>query len=238
MMGQHKTNSATLRLLISMNYLAHLYLSGKSEKILVGNFIGDYVKGNQYKNYADEIAQGILLHRYIDSFTDKHGKCREAKQPFRADFRLYSGIVVDVIFDHFLAKNWHNYSTVSLREFTKWSHAVLLAHYQFLPALVQRFLPFLIQSRRLESYASVEGIARVIEIMGKHSSLPSKPQAVKAVLLKNYKSLEENFEAFMPDLIQYVTHAHRISLDFPITSSVQDTVLGQHFEVGFLKKET
>ncbi len=220
-----------------MNYLAHLYLSGKSEKILVGNFIGDYVKGNQYKKYADEVAQGILLHRYIDSFTDSHRKCREAKQPFRADFGLYSGIVVDVVYDHFLAKNWHNYSTVSLREFTKWSHAVLLAHFRYLPAPVQRFLPFLIQSRRLESYASVEGIVRVIEIMGKHSSLPEKPLAVKAALLKNYKSLEENFEAFMADLIRHVTHAHRISLNFPCASSGQETDLGQHFEVGLLKKE-
>ncbi len=221
-----------------MNYLAHLYLSGKSEKILVGNFIGDYVKGNQHKNYADEIAQGILLHRYIDSFTDSHCKCREAKQPFRSDFGLYSGIVVDVVYDHFLAKNWHNYSTVSLREFTKWSHAVLLSHYRYLPAPVQRFLPFLIQSRRLESYASVEGITRVIEIMGKHSSLPSKPLAVKAALLENYKSLESNFEAFMADLIRHVTYTHRISLDFPRLSSGYETDLGQHFEVGLLKKET
>lgn len=226
-----------MRLIISMNYLAHLYLSGKSEKILVGNFIGDYVKGKQYKHYDEEISRGILLHRHIDSFTDTHHMCREAKQAFKPDFGLYSGIIIDVVYDHFLAKNWHNYSPQSLREFTKWSHAVLLAHYRHLPAAVQRFLPFLIQSRRLESYASVDGIARVIQIMGKHSSLPAKPQAAKSVLLENYKSLERNFEAFMVDIIRHVSYTHHINLEPPRSRFSRDAVLGEHLEVGLLKKE-
>ena len=93
-----------MRLSLSMNYLAHLYLSGDSEQLLVGNFIGDYVKGNKYRSYSDEIAKGILLHRYIDSFTDQHIKHRAAKLYFKEEFGHYSGIIIDFIYDHFLAK--------------------------------------------------------------------------------------------------------------------------------------
>jgi len=96
-----------------MNYLAHLYLSGTDEKTMVGNFIGDYVKGSDWQKFPDDIKKGILLHRQIDTFTDAHAKFREAKILFRAEFGLYSGIVVDFLYDHYLAKNWNNYSSVS-----------------------------------------------------------------------------------------------------------------------------
>ncbi|MCK3686269.1 ACP phosphodiesterase [Maribellus sp. YY47] len=141
-----------------MNYLAHLYLSGESEQMLVGNFIGDYVKGKQYENYPKEIADGILLHRRIDHFTDNHPLHKEAKKPFRDDFGHYAGIVVDLVYDHFLAANWTTFSDLSLRWFAKRSHSVLLSHFAYLPLRVQGFLPFLIQNRRLESYATIEGI--------------------------------------------------------------------------------
>lgn len=200
-----------------MNYLAHLYLSGESEKMLVGNFIGDYVKGNRYKNYPDEIAKGILLHRHIDSFTDMHTKHREAKSPFRDEFGHYAGIVVDFVYDHFLAKNWNNYSEISLRWFAKWSHSVLLSHFKFLPLRVQGFLPFLIQNRRLESYATVEGIIQSLQIMGKYTSVPQKSDVAKILLIENYHSLEHNFHEFMAELIQYVTGEFEVNLELPAT---------------------
>ncbi|WP_297091721.1 ACP phosphodiesterase [uncultured Draconibacterium sp.] len=187
-----------------MNYLAHLYLSGESEKILVGNFIGDYVKGNKFQNYTTSIAKGILLHRKIDSYTDSHELQKEARSFFRADFGLYSGIVVDLIYDHFLAKNWNQYSAIHLQVFARYVHAVLLSNFRILPRRVQGFLPFLIQNKRLLSYASVEGIIQSIDLMGRHSSLPAKAEQVKAVLLRNYAELETNFAAFFNELIVFV----------------------------------
>ena len=202
-----------MRLTLSMNYLAHLYLSGKSEKILVGNFIGDFVKGNRYRNYPDGIAKGILLHRHIDSFTDQHINHREGKLPFKKEFGHYSGIVVDFVYDHFLAKNWNQYSEISLHWFAKWSHSVLLSHFKHLPLRVQGFLPFLIQNRRLESYASVEGIIQALHIMGKYSTLPKKPEEAKSILLENYQELEQNFKTFMAELIQYVKTEFDVDLE-------------------------
>lgn len=198
---------------ITMNYLAHLYLSGKSEKLMVGNFIGDYVKGKKYMDFPEEIANGILLHRHIDSFTDKHHLHKAAKIPFKQDFGHYAGIIVDFVYDHFLAKNWTDYSDTTLRWFAKNTHSVLLSNFNHLPVRVQGFLPFLIQHRRLESYASIEGIVQAIKIMGKYSSLPSKSDAAMDSLMNNYNSLENNFNAFMAELIQYVSQEFDIELN-------------------------
>jgi len=87
-----------------MNFLAHLYLSGESEKIMVGNFMADYVKGRKFENYKDEIRKGILLHRSIDSYTDSHPLVSQSGQYFRGTYRKYSAVITDLIYDHFLAK--------------------------------------------------------------------------------------------------------------------------------------
>jgi len=128
-----------------MNYLAHLFLSGNDEQTMVGNFIGDHVKGGDWSKFPDKIRTGILMHRQIDTFTDAHQKFREAKVLFRSEYGLYSGIVVDFLYDHFLAINWNEYSDLTLRTFAKQSHAVLLKNFLHLPLRVQGFLPFLIQ---------------------------------------------------------------------------------------------
>ena len=187
-----------------MNFLAHLYLSGENEKLMVGNFIGDYVKGRKYENFNGVVKQGILLHRQIDSFTDSHLKFREAKKLLVPEFGLYSGIIIDLIYDHLLAKNWNNYSTRNLREYTKWVHAVLLKNFFYLPKRVQGFLPILIQNRRLESYATVEGIQKSLEIMSRYTSLPNKSKRVIEIMGENLPFFESNFADFMNDVISFV----------------------------------
>ncbi|WP_321371315.1 ACP phosphodiesterase [uncultured Draconibacterium sp.] len=198
-----------------MNYLAHLHLSGESEKLLVGNFIGDYVKGNKYLQYDEEIAKGILLHRQIDSFTDSHPLQKEAKLMFRDEFGLYSGIVVDFMYDHFLAKNWNNYSAVHLPAFAKRVHAVLLSNFTVLPRRVQGFLPFLIQNKRLLSYASIDGIIQSLKIMGNYTSLPGKSEHARTILTENYIELNANFSAFFAELIDFVTDNQKIAIKKP-----------------------
>lgn len=186
-----------------MNYLAHLFLSGSDEQTMVGNFIGDYVKGNTWNKFPENIKRGILMHRLIDSFTDAHPKFREAKTFFRDEFGLYSGIVIDLIYDHYLAKNWNKYSDLTLRTFAKRSHAVLLQNFMYLPVRVQSFLPFLIQHKRLESYASVNGIVQTLKIMSNYSSLPAKSDFVLETIQTNNNYFEVNFSEFIDDLIKY-----------------------------------
>ena len=198
-----------------MNYLAHLFLSGTDEKIMVGNFIGDYIKGRDWNKYPENIRKGILMHRQIDTFTDAHPKFREAKSMFRSEFGLYSGIVIDFLYDHFLARNWNEYSEITLRTFAKQSHAVLLQNFRHLPLKVQGFLPFLIQNRRLESYASVDGIVQALKIMSNYSSLPDKSEYVKHSIQVNNDFFDENFKAFMFDIIQFICETYSFELPNP-----------------------
>lgn len=186
-----------------MNFLAHLYLSGKSEPVMVGNFIGDYVKGRQYSEYPPEIQTGILLHRQIDFFTDSHPLVKECNALLQPIYRKYAGIVTDLYFDHFLAKNWSDYSSQSLASYTKEVHAVLLKNFLILPSRVKQFLPFLIQNKRLRSYAEVEGIIEALRIMSRHSSLPAESQFAEQILKNNYPFLQEKFHLFFAELISF-----------------------------------
>jgi len=198
-----------------MNFLAHIYLSGSNEKLLIGNFIGDYVKGKKYEAFQDTIKEGILLHRQIDFFTDSHSNFREAKKLLVPVYGLYSGIIIDLFYDHFLAKNWNDYSIVTLRQFAKWTHAVLLSNFFHLPKRVQGFLPFLIQNRRLESYATTDGIQKSLEIMSRYTSLPEHSKKAMKILDSNHQFFEDNFAGFMKDMIGLVENTYNVEIKKP-----------------------
>ncbi|NQU53778.1 MAG: DUF479 domain-containing protein [Bacteroidetes bacterium] len=198
-----------------MNFLAHIYLSGKNEKLMVGNFIGDYVKGKKYEDFHTTIKDGILLHRQIDSFTDNHYNFREAKKLLVPVYGLYSGIVIDLFYDHFLAKSWNNHSNVTLRQFTKWTHAVLLSNFFHLPKRVQGFLPFLIQNRRLESYATPNGIQKSLEIMSRYTSLPEHSKKAMEIMDSNQQFFEDNFGVFIKDMVAFVENTYNVEIKKP-----------------------
>ncbi|SHF95768.1 Acyl carrier protein phosphodiesterase [Mariniphaga anaerophila] len=186
-----------------MNFLAHLYLSGEDEKLITGNFIGDHVKGNNYLKYPEKIREGIVLHRRIDSFTDQHTLFRETKKLFREEFGLYSGVITDLVFDHFLASGWEQYHQLTLRKFAGKMHAALLSNVFHLPSRVKLFLPAMIKSRRLESYAQKEGIQQSLEIMSRHTSLPKKSvQAIK-IMVNNDELIRQYFTGFMNEMIAF-----------------------------------
>lgn len=199
-----------------MNFLAHLYLSGDSEKVRVGNFIGDYVKGRRYERYHPDIRRGIILHRRIDYFTDKHPLVLDSSKRLKEGYGRYSGVVVDLIFDHFLAKLWQTYHALPIRDFVTGSHESLVRNYLTLPKRVKLFLPFLIQSRRLESYASVEGLQTTLDIMAKRTSLPDNSAYAIESLERNYSDFEDEFKFFMRDILRYVRDEHNISIATPI----------------------
>jgi len=187
-----------------MNYLSHIYLSGDSEEVKLGNFIGDFVKGQQFQKYPPNVAKGILLHRQIDYFTDTHSIVNECIVKLRPGFGKYSGIIIDIFFDHFLAVNWHHYSIEKLPSFTKRFHAVLLSNFFQLPSQVKMFLPFLIQNKRLQSYGSLEGIEKTLGIMVQHSSLPSEVEFAMKILGEEYQFFNTSFNQFFPEIISFV----------------------------------
>ncbi|MBI9054071.1 MAG: DUF479 domain-containing protein [Bacteroidales bacterium] len=195
-----------------MNYLAHIYLSGNEEDVKIGNFIGDYVKGSAFHIYPDKIKQGILLHRFIDSFTDKNTHTLDAKQLFAPKYRKYAGIVIDIIYDHFLAANWSRYSYISLRDYINNFHELLITKNEMLPAEVQEFVPRLIRNDRIYSYKEIEGIRSVLSTMAIYTSLPDHSDFAIDVLEKNYEFLKQNFFLFFSDILYYIKTVHDIDI--------------------------
>src|SRR5690606_17104395 len=103
-----------------MNFLAHVYLSGDNPKIMVGNFIGDFVKGGRLsERFEKDIARGIELHRAIDDFTDSHAVVLKSKERLRPKYRHYSPVIVDMFYDHILARHWNDYHPQSLPAFAE-----------------------------------------------------------------------------------------------------------------------
>jgi acyl carrier protein phosphodiesterase len=198
-----------------VNYLAHIYLSGDSEEIKLGNFIGDFVKGNRHQEFPEQVAYGIILHRRIDSFTDQHATISECIKLLRPAYGKYAGIVADVFFDHFLATNWSDYSAYSLRHFAKNAHAIFLSNFFLLPFQVKQFLSFLIQHKRLESYANRENLFHVLEIMSRRTSLPANSKWAMQILNQEYDQFEALFRSFFPELIDYVESDFAINIGRP-----------------------
>ncbi len=182
-----------------MNFLAHLYLSGDNPYVQIGNFIGDHVKGRNYEKYISPIRDGILLHRKIDHFTDKHPLVKQSSKRLAERYGRYSGIIIDVFYDHFLAVNWDNWHQKPLDKFVTRAHKNLLRNYFKLPVEVKRFLPFMVKSRRLETYATFEGIDRSLRIMSAYSSLPDHTTWAMEILEEEYADFNQEFSSFFEE---------------------------------------
>jgi len=196
-----------------VNFLAHIYLSGNSREILIGNFIGDYVKGKEYTKYPPGIQQGIMLHRHIDSFTDQHPVTRNSKKFVSERYGKYAGIVVDVIYDHFLSRNWDQYSDMSLTAFVRDRYKMLDSGFSFFPQGVKNWFPYFIKSNWLETYASFEGLAMVFTRMSHRTSLPEHSDYAVSQLSNHYDELKSGFFEFFDEICQYVQSEYDIRLD-------------------------
>ena len=190
-----------------MNFLAHLYLSGDSEGLRIGNFIADSVKGHDYEQYSAEIRQGILLHRKIDTFTDTHPIVEESKKRLRSTYHKYAGVIVDVYYDHFLAANWNDYSPVPLRDYAQEIYTLVERHRPALPFNSQRFSEYMVRYNILEAYARLEGIDRVLKGMASRATFTSNMESAIRDLEQHYGLFGDEFRNFFPELQQFV-NAH------------------------------
>ncbi|MCW3086596.1 MAG: phosphodiesterase [Bacteroidetes bacterium] len=187
-----------------MNFLSHLYLSGTSEGLLLGNYIADSVKGSDYKNYTPEIQQGIILHRHIDTFTDTHPIVEESKKRLRAKYHKYAAVIVDIYYDHFLAKNWSDYSNIPLHDYAQNVYTLIEKNYDTLPLKSQHFTEYMVHYNILEAYSRLEGIERVLKGMASRASFVSNMEHSIHDLEEHYDLFAEEFRLFFPELQQFV----------------------------------
>jgi len=183
-----------------MNYLAHIYLSGDDDLIRIGNFMADGIKGKNYKKYRKRVQIGILLHRNIDTFTDAHETVRKSTKRLHSRYGHYSGIIVDILYDHFLAKNWDRYSNIPLQDYVEQFYDSLEIYYDILPERIQKMMPYMLTDNWLLSYASIHGISRVLDGMNRRTKNKSGMDKAIDELEAFYEEFEKEFTSFFEEL--------------------------------------
>ena len=188
-----------------MNFLAHLYLSPQNDEIIFGNFIADSVKGKEaFDAYPKLIQQGILLHREIDQYTDRHPVFKMSRKRLQPKYRKYSGVIVDIFYDHFLARYWSEYSDKKIENFVSKNYQMLIRNFGQLPKRSKRILPFMIAQNWLVNYSNLKDLRRVFRGMSRRTSNSSSMLTSVDDLELNYEQFENEFRIFFPDIINYV----------------------------------
>lgn len=186
-----------------MNFLAHIYLSGDDELVKIGNFMADGIRGKDYLTLPKTVQKGILLHREIDTFTDAHPIFRVSTQRLHANFHHYSGVIVDVFYDHFLAKNWSRYSNEKLEDFVQRFYHSLQSNPEILSERTTKILPIMMHENWLVSYQTVSGIQRILHQMEYRIKHRCKLSSSVEDLTNYYVEFEEEFTAFFDELINF-----------------------------------
>ncbi len=186
-----------------MNFLAHIYLSDNDDQVTIGNFIADGIRGKRYKKYPRGIQKGILLHRQIDTFTDAHPTVRQSTKRLHKNYGHYSGVIVDILYDHFLAKNWKQYSNIPLDLYIDQFYNLMTENLDILPSRIQNMLPHMIAGNWLLSYAKIEGIQKVLDGMNRRTKLKSGMNTATVELKEFYTEFETEFTSFFAELVTF-----------------------------------
>jgi acyl carrier protein phosphodiesterase len=186
-----------------MNYLAHFHLAGDEPTMIVGALLGDYVKGPLNNQYNADIRKGIRLHRSLDNFVDQHHATRLAAQLFDKKYRRYSGILLDLFFDHFLARHWARYHQQELAEFSQQVYQLLEENHLYLPAKARQFVSRMSGRDLLSSYGQREVIQQSLAHIGTRLSRENPLHHAARQMDEHYDSLEQTFITFYPEAINF-----------------------------------
>lgn len=168
---------------------------------MVGNFIGDFVKGRDLaEKFGEGIALGVELHREIDHYTDHHPVMRESKNRLRPKYRHYSGVITDIIYDHFLAVKWNTYSLEPLEQYAAKAYQLILDRDAIMPERVRQMLPYMMRGNWLVNYGKLEGIEKALSGMSRRATFDSRMDESIHDLKEHYDAFSREFDLFFPDL--------------------------------------
>ncbi|GLB51806.1 ACP phosphodiesterase [Neptunitalea chrysea] len=187
-----------------MNYLAHIYLSGEDDLLKIGNFIADGIKGKKYLEYPETIQKGVLLHRSIDTYTDAHVVVKQSTKKLHATHGHYSGVIVDMYYDHFLAKNWKQFHTTPLPDYADDFYKTLTEQKAILPERILKLMKPMITYNWLLMYESLEGIDTILKQMHHRTKFRGSLDIAGESLQQHYNAFEEEFFLFFKDLENHV----------------------------------
>ena len=183
-----------------MNFLGHFYLSKNDPDLIVGNYIADFVKGKKFQDYPSKIAEGIMMHREIDHYTDRHAMVRKGRKRLFGKYRHYSGVIIDMYYDHYLARLWSDYSSVPLGTFADEIYDTLDQNWKYLPEQSQYMFPYMRNGNWLLRYASTHGIDQSLTGMSRRLNNNSKLDQAIHQLHEFYELFEEEFQEFIIEI--------------------------------------
>lgn len=170
---------------------------------MIGNFIADHIQGNNYESFSKEIQQGIFLHREIDTFTDAHPIVRKSKRRLHKRYNHYAGVIIDIFYDYFLAKNWASYSEIPLEVYTDAINNLFGELSNELPEKSQQFIKYMIEYNILFNYQFKDGIEKVLKGMNQRTKGKSQMNLAIEDLRNLEAELQEDFTLFFKDLIVF-----------------------------------
>ncbi len=187
-----------------MNWLAHLYLSEPDKEFRLGNLLADQVRGADRERMSAAFKRGMACHQAIDAFAESHPVVKRSRQRIGPEQRRFSGILVDVFYDHYLARNWSLFADTTLEQFTHGAYAELQPYSATLPEEARITLERIIEHDWLTSYREIAGIEDVLErLSGRLTERLRRPMALQAAvkdLRDHYQDWESDFMEFMPEL--------------------------------------
>jgi acyl carrier protein phosphodiesterase len=183
-----------------MNYLAHAYLSFRDPSILAGNMISDYVKGKKKFDYPERVQEGIMLHRFIDQFTDDHPVNHELQKIFKPHYGLYSGPIVDVILDYFVANDVKLFDPQSLMEFSLDVYEMLDPFQPIFPEKFSRMFPYMRSQNWLYHYQFQEGIWNSLGGLARRAKYINETGTAFRLYMENIETIQAGYNEFFPEL--------------------------------------
>ena len=190
-----------------MNFLGHLYVSGEDPLVIVGNFMADGVKGRDLSAWPTKLQTGIRMHRHIDSFTDTHPLTKLGRKRLHAHCGHWSGVALDLFYDHVIASNWQLLRNEPLERFAGRMYTILERHADLMPERAKHMLPYMVQYDWLNSYATLPGIGRALAGLSRRSGAGTQLAGAEAVLEEHLPAYTAECLAFLPQLQLHLAHA-------------------------------
>jgi acyl carrier protein phosphodiesterase len=187
-----------------LNFLAHLLLSEPTPEGRIGNLLGDFHKGPLPPEYPEAFRRGITLHHQIDAYTDSHPIVQQSKLLIDPSRRRFAGILIDVFYDYFLASQWNAYANVPLPVFAQQVYTTLEEYEPLLPSALHHIMPYMIAQDWLTSYQTSAGIRAALKRISTYFRRRVDLTPGMDDLAQHESILREHFNAFFPDIRQYV----------------------------------
>jgi acyl carrier protein phosphodiesterase len=187
-----------------MNYLVHFLLAGDDEELRLGDLLGDFVKG-RVERFAHEgltarMRTGIQMHRTIDAFSDRHPSVQRSKRILTPEYGRLSGVIVDVFYDHVLARRWREHHHWPLPVYSQDVYRTLRGNLHRMPAAVHPLIDAMSRGDWLREYATQRGIERALHGMAARHPVAAEIGTAGRLLSDHFDHFSADFDEFLPDL--------------------------------------